>query len=221
MRHHTHLPPHRRLFPLPGLVALFAAFLAFGCSGRHYKQPKIHQYLLHYDGVFDAAPEPLPMVLRFERFQTAPAFDTKRMVYRKQGRAVQEYAYHRWRAHPGEMVGDQLRRDFQASRRFRAVLTPDSVLPYTHVLEGTVDAFFEDDREQRWSAAVEITLTLLAEARGDGVPEVLFQQGYADREITDRNHPAAVAEAMSRALERISRRALADVVRALSPEVSH
>jgi len=217
MRHQTHLPSHRRHFRQRGLVVLLTAILLFGCSGPKYKQPRIHQYLLHYDDVPTAGQKALPVVLRFERFQTATAYDTKRMVYRKQDREVQEYTYHRWRAYPGEMVGDQLRRDFQASYRFRAVLTPESVLPYTHVLEGTVDTFFEDDREERWSAVVEVTLTLLEEAKGDGVPEVLLQQHYADREVSDRNHPAAVAEAMSRAVERISRKALADVLGALSP----
>jgi cholesterol transport system auxiliary component len=213
----TRLPGHRIRNLQSGITCLAAAFLLFGCFGKQHPQPEIHQYLLHYDAASaSVATEPLPVVLRFERFQTAPSYDTKRIVYRKSDQSVREYTYHRWRADPGEMIGDQLRRDFEASCRFRAVLTPVSTLPYDHVLEGTVNHFFEDDRNDRWEAAVGITLTLLAEPRPDGVTEILFQQRYAEREVAVRNHPRAVAEAMTRAVERISRKALEDVVGALS-----
>lgn len=207
---------HRNRALAGGFAAVALATLLLGCAaGRHPKQP-ISRYLIETDPVPSPSGPAVPAVIRFERFRAHPAYDTERMLYRKKGGSVMAYPYHGWRSDPGAMIGEQLRRHFHASNRFRAALPAESALPYTHVLEGTVEYFFEDDRTDPWEAAVGVTLTLMDASEPDPVPAVVFQHSYEERVPAARNHPEAVADAMSRAVRRIAERVLEDAVRSLS-----
>lgn len=180
-----------------------------GCAS-HTSVPDTRYYTLEY-----APPEtsgkPVRAVMALSHFGVAPEFNTPKLIYRDLVFGRQDYAYHQWRAAPQALVMDYLRRDMRESGLFLAVTGPGSSLPPTHQLEGLVEEWMEVDTEQNWLASAALTITLLNARTGDSTEMVLFQKTYRESEPCDRKNPASVAEAMSRAMRKISGRIIADV----------
>lgn len=171
------------------------------------KQPsnKIEFYTLEYDPPQLASLKPLPFVIRLERFGVAPEYNSDRIIYRDKSFKRDAYVYYRWRANPGDLVTSFLSRDIKQSGLFKAVLFFDSKLPSSHLLEGSVDEFFEYDAEEGWEAVLSISITLMSENEPDNSRRVLFQKNYQGREPCKQKNPRALAEAMSRVMSAVSR----------------
>jgi ABC-type uncharacterized transport system auxiliary subunit len=137
------------------------------------------------------------------------------MIYRKKPFVVDTYRYHRWQAEPKQLVVWQLLRDLTAAGFLSTVLTADSRVPATHVLEGSVLAFFQDEAPGGWEAAVTVAVTLTRRNYATREHPVLLQKTFEARESCRLNHPEALAEAMSRAMQRISAEMAADIHRTL------
>ena len=199
---------------------ILAAALTAGCGGIGGPPPQIDYYALEYDPPARAAQKPLPVVLRVGRFGISPLYDDRRMVYRTAEFRRDAYVYHRWWANPAEMVPHFLARDLEATGLFKGVFVFDPHLPATHVLEGNVEAFYEEDRPEAWWAVLSLRISLLSADEPDASRRVLFQASYAQRQPSDRKTPEALAAAMSRAMARASESILADVYRRLETAVS-
>jgi len=159
----------------------------------------------------------LPFVLRVERFTVAPLFNSDKIVYEEKRYRRDTYYYHKWRANPGDLATYFLTRDLQHSSLFKAVFSFDSMFPSTHEVEGTVDEFFElDEKNDSWKAVLHITLTLITEDEPDISKKILFQKQYREVEPCKRKNPAALAEAMSIAMSRLSETAIVDIYQHLS-----
>lgn len=189
---------------LTGIVLLSLSLL-HGCSGLNLKQPspEISYYTLEY-GVPAQRPAQLPVVLKIDRFTSAPHSSTDRMVYRDKASARNYYTYHRWRARPADLVGYFLGRDLQAGGRFKAVLSPGLSAPATHSIEGRVDEFMEWDNDSAWEAVITVTVTLLKEDEPDVSKRVVWQRQFAARRFSEHKSPESVAQAMSGAMGDIS-----------------
>jgi hypothetical protein len=81
-----------------------------------------------------------------------------------------------------------------------------------------VEAFYERDGADRWEAVLALSVTLIAEGEPDVSRRVLHQESYREVEPCVRKNPRSVSEAMSRAMERASRRIVTDLHRVLSGE---
>jgi ABC-type uncharacterized transport system auxiliary subunit len=79
-----------------------------------------------------------------------------------------------------------------------------------------VDEFYERDLPDRWEAVASITVSLLREREPDPAKRLVFQKTYSSVEPCEEKTPAAVAEAMSRAMRQISHSVISDIHRALS-----
>ncbi|MCF8062633.1 MAG: PqiC family protein [Deltaproteobacteria bacterium] len=192
------------------------AIAAGGCSGMGKPQDRVDYYVLEYEAPAFQALEPVQAVIRLERFSVAPAYNTDRIVYRESAFERNTYNYHRWRANPGDMVGYFLARDLRESGLFRAVLPQDTRFSASCVLEGIVEEFYERDGPEQWEAVLALSVTLIAEGEPDVSRRVLHQNAYREVEPCVRRNPKSVSEAMSRAMERISKRIVMDLHRALS-----
>lgn len=199
--------PIRRLLPFI-LAALVLALT--GCGAGRAKAPDVRYYTLEYESPAMAG-EPTRAVVALSRFGVAPEFGTDKIVYRDLSFGRQEYAYHQWRTAPQALVADYLRRDMQRSGLFLAVTGPGSSLTATHRLEGMVEEWMEVDEEERWLAAAGLTVTLLDLRARDLTDQVLFQRAYREIEPAAKKNPGSVVEAMSRAMQRLSGRIMADV----------
>ena len=74
----------------------------------------------------------------------------------------------------------------------------------------------EVDTDRHWLASAALTVTLLDARAGDTTGMVLFQKTYRESEPCARKNPTSVAEAMSRAVQKMSGRIIIDVHAAIA-----
>jgi len=199
-------------------IILFCLFIfTGGCLSATHPGNRMRYYTLDYAQTEKTDRPELPFVLRVERFTVAPLFNSDKIVYEEKRYRRDTYYYHKWRANPGDLATYFLTRDLQHSSLFKAVFSFDSMFPSTHEVEGTVDEFFElDEKNDSWKAVLHITLTLITEDEPDISKKILFQKQYREVEPCKRKNPAALAEAMSIAMSRLSETAIVDIYQHLS-----
>jgi cholesterol transport system auxiliary component len=184
------------------------------------KQPinKIDYYTLEYPPTQMETLNPLPHVIRMDRFTAAPPYNTTQIIYRDQSFKRDAYVYYRWQPNPGAIVTTLLKRDIKNSGLFKAVLDPGSRFSSSHMIEGTVDEFFEWDTQNEWKAILTVSIILTEKNKNDINNRILFQKTYRKSEICQQKKPKAVAEAMSQALSKISEEMIKDVYDALKDQ---
>lgn len=198
-------------------MVFMGAFLLWGCGSLKEPAPKIAYYTLEY-------PVPRPVgggpatkaTLLVKRFSVAPEYRMQKMVYREKAFRRDAYPECRWRAHPGDLVSYCLARDIRAAGLFSAVFPDGSGSEGLYGLEGSVDAFYENDGAEGWEAVLGITVAVLDEREPDVTRRVLLQRQYEEREPCGEKTPEGVAAAMSRAMERVSARVVGDMASALA-----
>jgi cholesterol transport system auxiliary component len=141
----------------------------------------------------------------------APIYNTNQIIYRDQSFKRDAYAYFKWRANPGDLVTHFLNRDIRTAGLFKAVLPFDSRSASSHMLEGTVDEFFEWDTEENWKAVLSISITLMVDTEPDISKRIIFQKSYGTTKACEQKHPKALAQSMSQAMAEISGKIIADI----------
>ncbi len=197
------------------LLAPILCLLMMSCMNFRQPGTKVDYYTLEYEPPAPEGLSPVKGILRVLRFTVAPPYNTSQVVYRDQAFTRKTYHYHKWRANPGELVSYFLARDLRHTGLFRAVLQDDSKIPSTHLLEGTVDEFYERDTAQAWMATLTVTITLMAEHEQDISRRILFQKTYRTTEPSKHKNPRFLAEAMSRAMAKISGEMIRDITNQL------
>ena len=144
------------------------------------------------------------------------AYDDDRIVYRLTPYRLDYYNYHRWSSPPGTMLGNYLQDAFTRSGRFRAVVhDATDAVPVT--LGGRVIAIEEVDKSKtQWVGRVALELTLTDTTTN----KVLWSQTFDETEPLRMQTPEGLAQALSVAMQRISDKALPEVV-ALSEQVEN
>ncbi|MBW2047796.1 MAG: membrane integrity-associated transporter subunit PqiC [Deltaproteobacteria bacterium] len=185
---------------------------AGACLDLEHPRNRVQHYTLDYPPPEITGLRPLPVVLKVQRFTVAPAYNSTRIIF-GEDRSFRrdEYFYHKWRSNPGDLVTYFLGRDLRESGLFRAVLPHNTELPFSYLLEGSVDEFLELDEARNWYALLSITVTLMAANEPDVSKLVLFQKSYRAKKVCPHKNPRALAQAMSLALGEISRGVIADI----------
>jgi ABC-type uncharacterized transport system auxiliary subunit len=195
------------------IYLLFLSFPILFGSCVSLKQPvnKIEYYTLEYPPPQIKTLNPLPCVIRMDRFTAAPPYNTSQIIYRDQSFKRDAYVYYRWQSNPGAIVTTLLNRDIKNSGLFKAVLDPGSRFSPSYMIEGTVDEFFEWDTLNAWKAILTVSIMLTEKNKNDTNNMILFQKTYRKAEICQQKKPKAVAEAMSLGLSKISKEMIMDV----------
>ncbi|MDJ0913703.1 MAG: ABC-type transport auxiliary lipoprotein family protein [Desulfobacterales bacterium] len=203
---------HGKLLSLLLILLLIIA----ACTSVKHPDPKISYYTFEYQ--LDVAPQPklLDAVLKIDRFQTAPMYNSNRISFREQPFERGAYNYHKWRAYPGDLISHFLARDLNHSMLFKAVLTTDSRFTPTHIMEGSVDEFYEQSADGKCQAVLSVSVTLLAADEPDIAKRIIFHNRYRAIKDCATNTPQALAEAMSQAMASISQQVIADTYHYLS-----
>jgi uncharacterized lipoprotein YmbA len=196
-------PAPRVTVILPCLAAVCVLIMSLLWCGCGKPPMLVHQYLLEYPAPVVKA-TPLGESLKVEKFAVAQTFNTTAMVYRTGPYQAQTYNYSRWRVNPGYQVTDFLIRDLRESRLFQAVLPADSATKARFDLEGGVERIEEVDQGEVWQAALVLNITLLDTEEKEITKRVIFQKNYRAEEPLTEKTPAGLAQAMSRAMERLS-----------------
>lgn len=198
------------------IVVLLCVFLPLAaCLTLRQSKEKIEFYTLEYDPPKMVTDEPIPVVMKMERFSVAPPYNTTRIIYRDRSFRRDAYVYYRWRANPGDLVSHFLGRDIRQSGLCTAVIPGDSRSASSHRLEGSVEEFFEWDTQDNWKAVLSLSITLMAENEPDISKRVLFQKAYRATKACAERNPGALAEAMSRAVAEVSGQIIKDIYDAL------
>ena len=192
---------------LLGLIAL----LLGGCLSVKNPYNKIDYYTLEYDAPGISNQHTLPLVVQVERFQVAPVYNTSKIIYRQRPFTRDAYAYHMWRANPGDLVSSFLARDLQRSLVFKAVAAHNTGVLSSHIIRGTVDEFYEHDGQDYWEAVLAVSITLMVNNEPDIANRVLFQKSYSARKACRQKNPQSLAAAMSEAMANISEKIITDI----------
>jgi len=193
------------------LFCLSVLLIIGGCIDLKQPKNKIQYYTLGYSSPSITGLKPLPVTLKIERFSVAPAYNTNRIIYGNQSFERNEYFYYKWRSNPADLVTYFLSRDIRASGLFRAVLPQGSGFPFSYLLEGSVDEFFELDEAESWNAVLSITITLMAANEPDVSKSVLFQKSYSVKKACKHKNPQGLAQAMSLSMGEISKEVIKDI----------
>jgi len=193
------------------IVSLVILLLVGACINLKQPTYKVDYYTLEYPAVQGFDLELIPVVIATERFSVAPCYNTSRIIYRNGPFKRNAYAYHRWRANPGDLVGYLLKRDMRESGLFEAVVTDDSGLPSSYALKGAVDEFFEWDTDESWEAVLSFSIILVREDMADKKETVLLQKSYSTKEPLERKDVPSMVQAMSRAMKTVSAEIINDV----------
>ena len=186
------------------------------CTPMRQPSLRFEHYTLEYAPPEKAGLPALPVSLRIDRFSVAQAYATQQMIYRDASFKREAYTYHRWRSHPGDLVSDYLARDMRHSGLFRAVVQEASTIPPTHILEGSVDEFFEWNDEDGWKAVLSVTSALVNARETDLSKKIVFQRTFRAVVPCKGKSPAALAQAMSEAMAAVSEEILRTVYERLS-----
>lgn len=185
------------------LLLIIIYFLS-SCSSLNRVQHEKRYYNLEYPSPRFSDLKPLPLVIKLEPLDMAPIYHTSRILYRDQSFNINSYAFHQWRANPGNLVLHFLLRDLRASGLYKAILPYSSRSAASYVLEGSLDEFLEWDGDTGWEAVLSLSITLIKPGEKDIQKRIVMQKDYRAQEPCRRKNPLAVAEAMSRAMSRIS-----------------
>ena len=202
---------------------LFLPVLLLVGACMNLKQPnyELAYYSLEYPAPQYLDLKHIPIVIEVGRFGVAPCYDTSRIIYRDGPFKRNAYAYHRWRANPGDLLGYQLRRDMRESGLFKAVVATDSGLPSPYSVNGTVEEFFEWDSDESWEAVLSFSIILARKDLADVKETIFLQKSYSTKEPLVRKDVPSMAKAMSCAMKRVSAEIISDVYDRLAKEQLH
>jgi ABC-type uncharacterized transport system auxiliary subunit len=177
--------------PMLGLVAVAVVVVA-GCALTR-TGPDMRYYTLALPGT---PPSGLDGPVRVGTITSDQPYATERIAYRSSPYRLDYYTYHRWAADPRNLVR-------AAARDYFERLPPASGLPFE--LEGNIRRLEEVDDNPEWQGAIAIDVRVARAGR------VVLERAYGETEPAESKRPEAVAAAVSRALQRILDRVVADV----------
>ena len=193
------------------LSLLSGCLLALVLGGCGKPPVMVYKHLLEYPVPESPTQPKVPEGLKVELFSVAQAFNSPAMVYRPNSYQTETYRFHRWRVNPGSMVTDMLLRDLRRAGLFTAIFGYDSPTRPRFVLEGAVEEFQEVDEGDAWQAVLGLYVILLDTTKGEIPQRVVFQKNYRAAETLIDKTPQGLAEAMSRAMQKLSGLIVADI----------
>jgi ABC-type uncharacterized transport system auxiliary subunit len=202
------------------IVTILVCMVLLGSGGCGKPPMLVNQYVLEYAAPVVPGEAKIPAELKVELFSVAQTLNTHAMVYQPRPYRSQSYNYSRWRANPGYLVTDYLIRDLRESGLFKAVFAPDSGGKHRFKLEGGVEEFQELDSPGTWQACLALTVTLLDTDKQELPQRVVFQKHYRVLEPLPEKTPQGLAQGMSRAMEQVSARIIADTYEAARGRVT-
>jgi ABC-type uncharacterized transport system auxiliary subunit len=192
-------------------VMILIVFSPLACSFGGKPSVMVDQYALEYPPPSVQGLTPMDEVIRLERFSVAQIFNHVKMVYRQKPTHYNDYAYHRWRANPGDMVGDSLLRDLRAAGIFKSVFSWRDMANTSLILKGGVGEFYESDEKDGRKAILSVHIAVIDAKSRELTKQIIFQKNYRYEEPVTEKTVQGFAQAMSRAVERLSGQVITDI----------
>jgi len=205
---------NNRLWLNLGLPFLLTVLIA-GCGLGAKPSYLVNQYTLEYPPPILKDLASFSELVKVEQFSVAQTFNTSAMIYKEGPNLRNVDPYNRWRTKPGEMATEYLVRDLRNCGLFRAVISYNDSEETRYLLEGQVDEFLEVSEKDGRKAVLSLNITFLDLKKRDTAEKVIFQRDYKVVEPYTEKTPAALAQGMSRAMEKISRQIILDLQNAV------
>lgn len=188
------------------ILALFLFLPSLSCMNLKQPNPEIKYYTLEYNPPIYSGKDQLPCIIKLESFSVSPIYDTTGIVYRKEAFERDVYTYHKWSVNPADMLTYLVGRDLKSSGLFKGVVIPgERNKEVTFNLGAIVDEFYELDEDSKWSGVLSLSISLTPEGKAKSAGIDMFQKTYSVTERCEKKNPAALAAALSRAMENVSR----------------
>jgi len=204
-----------RCISAAGIMAL--ALVLCGCGGLRGRTQVQWKYTLEYTSPLVQGLAAAPHVLQVKLFTVVQNYNSTAMVYQPAAFKLQQYQRSSWRVNPGDMVTDYLLRDLRKQHLFKAVFSYREPGTARFALEGEIEQFAEVDETEGRKAVLSVYVTLLDSSQKDASKMIVWQKNYCFAEPFAGKGPAALAQAMSRAMEKFSRQLISDLSRAIPP----
>jgi ABC-type uncharacterized transport system auxiliary subunit len=203
-----------RLWPNLALAILLTVFIT-SCNLGAKPSYIVNQYTLEYPSPILKDLTSINELVKVEPFNVAQTFNTSAMIYKEGPNLRNVDPYNRWRTKPGEMVTEYLIRDLRNSGLFRAVISYNDSQETRYLLEGQVGECLEVSEKDGRKAVLSLNVTFLDLKKRGTAEKVIFQRDYKVVEPYVEKTPAALAQGMSRAMEKISRQIILDLQNAV------
>jgi len=192
---------------LPFLLTVLISSCSLGAKPSYI----VNQYTLEYPPPILKDLASFSELVRVEQFNVAQTYNTSAMIYKEGPNLRNVDPYNRWRTKPGEIATEHLIRDLRNSGLFRAVISYNDSKETRYLLEGQVDEFLEVSEKDGRKAVLSLNVTFLDLKKRDTAEKVIFQRDYKVVEPYTEKTPAALAQGMSRAMEKVSRQIILDL----------
>ncbi|MFH1081184.1 MAG: ABC-type transport auxiliary lipoprotein family protein [Pseudomonadota bacterium] len=200
---------------MKSLFMVGITLILVACSLGGKPSVMVEQYALEYPPPTIQNISPIDAVIRLERFSVAQIFNHVKMIYRQKPYEYNDYAYHRWRANPGDMVGDSLLRDLRAAGIFKSVFSYRDMENTPFILKGGVGEFYESDEKDGRKAILSVYITLIDTTSRELTKQIIFQKNYRCEEPVVEKTVQGFARAISRAAEKSSGQIITDIYKAV------
>ncbi|NLA75814.1 MAG: hypothetical protein GX846_10165 [Deltaproteobacteria bacterium] len=188
------------------VAGLLIVFIPSACIDLKQPGLDMQYYTLEYDAPSITGYEPLPFIVRIEKFDAAPLYNSRDIIYKDREYKRGSYPYHRWMTRPADIATYMIGRDLKKSGMFKGVIMPgERNREVSFRVSGMIEGFHElnTGREQHGVLTVSITLAPEAgPAKTKGMD--ILQKTYNAIEKMEKKSPVSLAEALSRAMQKVS-----------------
>lgn len=188
----------KRILPLILLLAL--ALAASACVKLGGKPMDKTFYRIHPVRTAPARADS-GVILKMRRMTVSDLYNTRELVYQMTDGRIESDFYNLFFVAPGNMLTSELRSWLDASRLFRDIIEPGSMVIPGLTLEGTVNALYGDYASGSPAAVVALQFFLVDESTPTN--DIVFSKDYRRRIALSQPDPAALVKAMTEAVQSI------------------
>ena len=171
----------------------------------------MENYLIDYPAPAFEKLNKIDDTIRVSRFTIATAYNNNNMIFRQDNYALDSFNYNRWAVNPADMIGDNLLRDLQASRLFRAAFSRYVVDEGRYIVQGGIEEFFLRIDKNGKSAVISLEITLKDTKQRETGLRILFQKKYHREETLTDQSPRGYCQAMSQAMQKLAPQIINDI----------
>jgi ABC-type uncharacterized transport system auxiliary subunit len=199
-----------RILPVCLFLFVYITIIS-GCLSSGKPRFQAENYLLDYPAPLFTELTGIDDTIRVSRFTIAAAYNNTNMIFIEDNYALDSFNYNRWAVNPADMVGDNLLRDLQGSGLFHAAFSRYAVDEGRYILQGGITEFFLRKDKNGNTAVISLEITLKDSGQREATKRILFQKKYSREELLKEQSPRGYCEAMSLALQNLSRQIIYDV----------
>lgn len=196
--------------PNIGICALLLIFTVGGCVSLERAYPDRRYFVIAAPRAA-ASPNPAPSgVLLVTSLRVSPRYEGKSLIYRRSESGFESDYYNQFLVSPGAMLTEDIRIGLADAQAAQYVVGTSSQLEPTHVLEGTVDAFYGDFRDTSASKAV-LEMEFFLSKESPTKAEILMRKRYAKAIPLNGRSAEALVKGWDQALSEIIAALAADL----------